>query len=281
MRFLTRISAAAMLAGSLAPFASAQGVIDDAYGRGVHAYFAGDYTRALRWLDEAIEAGSQDPRVFYYHGLTQIAQSGGTFEAGLPDLEKAALLEVEGGRVVNVYRALERIQGYTRQRIEDIRLDTFIANRDRLPRPPLEPTTPVPLDSLTDPYGDDAGLTTGEPADMPPITSPATPLPPQATTPFSPATPPDAGAVSPDADPFGGAAPDTDPFGGAAPDADPFGGAAPDADPFGGAAPDADPFGGDAPAAPAGDAPAGDEATNPFGDDPAGGDPFGGDPFGG
>ena len=242
MRLMTRFAATALLAGSIAPFVSAQGVIDDAYGRGVHAYFAGQNERALRWLDEAIDAGSQDPRVYYFHGLAMISQSGGTFEAGLSDIEKAALLEVDGGRVVNVYRALERIQGSTRRRIEDIRLDTFIANRDKLPRAPFEPTTPAPLDPLQDPFGNDAGLTTGNPADMPAVAPPRS-LPPRGT-PLqpAPALPPASDSVPPAANVPGGAEPN----------------------PFGTSADD--PFGGEMPA--------GDSATNPFGDDAAA-NPFG------
>ncbi len=50
--------------------ASAQGVMDEVYGRGVHAYFAGDDVRATEWLNSVIEAGSQDPRVYYYRGLS-------------------------------------------------------------------------------------------------------------------------------------------------------------------------------------------------------------------
>lgn len=225
---------------------AAQDVLDVAYGRGVHAYFAGQNELALRWLDEAINAGSKDPRVHYFHGLALIAQAGGTIEAGIPDFEEAANLEISSGRVVNVGTALTRIQGYVRQEIENIRLQTFIENRDKLPRLPMVPTSPPAADAIIDPYG--AGLTTGDPVPAPPpnIAVPVEPVTPEADPfrddPVTPADPFNSNTAPPDA------APPADPFGGGTPPAaEPFGGGTPPAaDPFGGTTPPPstdDPFG--------------------------------------
>lgn len=215
----------AVFVGFLSNSANAQGVMDEVYGRAVHAYFAGDDVKTLEWLDSVIAAGSQDPRVYYYRALSNIRQGGG-FEAGLADIEKAANLEITSGRVVNVSRALERIQGETRRQIEDIRLKVRLANKDRLPKPPVLSPRPN-LDSSVDPFTDDAGL--GQPREM--DTPPSTPIVPPAETtiPETPAetpapaeTPTPAETPAPsDADPFGGPAETTEPA--PATDDNPFG----------------------------------------------------------
>lgn len=184
---------------------NAQGVMDEVYGRGVHAYFAGDDAKAVEWLDSVIAAGSQDPRVYYYRALAHIRQGGGAFESGLEDIKQAALLEITSGRVVNVSRALERIQGETRRQIEDIRLKVRLDNKDRLPKPPVVTPGPANLDSTTDPFTDDARM--GQPEEMPSTpatppadtTAPAIPEPPAETTPAPADTTEPSGA-----DPFGG-----------------------------------------------------------------------------
>ena len=58
----------------LAPsLASAQeAVLDDFYGRGVQAYYSGDYRTAFTYLSAAITAGSTDPRAYYFRGLTEL-----------------------------------------------------------------------------------------------------------------------------------------------------------------------------------------------------------------
>ena len=248
MKRFTRLSAALLLAGCLQSTAAAQGVLDDTYGRGVHAYFAADYARAQEWLTAAVDAGSQDPRVFYFRGLTSVAIAGGAFDAGAADFDKAANLEVSGGRVVNVNRALERIQGYTRSLIEDLRLRVRVANKDKLPREPIGPVTGPGVLPL-DPFADDGGLTTGDPAevvvppvDVDPLAPAADPLAPSPAV-VEPAAPLDT------TDPFA-TPPDTTPA------TDPFGETP---------APAADPFGGDAATEPE----AADSSTNPFGDDAA------------
>ena len=55
-------------------------LLDELYGRGVHAYFARDYVQALRSLDTAASYGTRDPRAFYFRGLT-LLRFGRTDEA--------------------------------------------------------------------------------------------------------------------------------------------------------------------------------------------------------
>ena len=113
---------------SYATFVNAQDPLDEMYGQAVHSYFRGDSEHASELLNEVIDAGSQDPRAYFFRGL---CQSYGSFE-GNPDFEKAAQLEIEGKKVVNIGKALERIQGPARMAIEKSRSKARLASRARL-----------------------------------------------------------------------------------------------------------------------------------------------------
>jgi hypothetical protein len=99
------------------------------YGQAVHTYFRGDSASAQQLLTEVIDAGSLDPRAFYFRGL---CQSYGGVDASNPDFERAAQLEIEGKKVVNIGKALERIQGPSRVAIEKARAKARLASRSRL-----------------------------------------------------------------------------------------------------------------------------------------------------
>ncbi|MHC4401537.1 MAG: tetratricopeptide repeat protein, partial [Planctomycetota bacterium] len=95
-------------------------VLDQMYGNGVHAYFSQDYQQAHNDLTDAIEHGSVDPRCYYYRGLCYL-KTGRDVEAGT-DFQQAAQLEAQDiNRFYNVGRALERIQGRTRLKVEQYR----------------------------------------------------------------------------------------------------------------------------------------------------------------
>ena len=55
--------------GSATPPAYEDPALARAYGSGVHAYFSNDYQRAYDDLTQAVEAGTQDPRAYYFRGL--------------------------------------------------------------------------------------------------------------------------------------------------------------------------------------------------------------------
>ncbi len=229
-RFFALLSATFLVACNYSPSAQAQSVLDDAYGRGVHAYYAGQTDRALEWLDLAISSDSKDPRVYYYHGLATIRQAGGNIDAGLGDFETAADMEINSGRVVNVSAALERIQGSVRHQIEDIRLRTKVANKDRLPSVPMTPVVPREMGRDADPFVGGSSMTGGEPEVMTPKPRPTTPAPATGSDPFGASSEP---ATTPPSDPFGTSpapAAGDDPFGSTSPS--PFGGDAA-SDPFG------------------------------------------------
>jgi tetratricopeptide (TPR) repeat protein len=118
-------SARPSLAGDMPP------ALATGYGNGVHAYNEGDYQCSYDELSRVIEAGSNDPRVFYFRGLAAL-KLGRTDEADA-DFQQGANLEADGvgGRVVS--RALERIQGCDRLKLEQFRSQARVAavQRDR------------------------------------------------------------------------------------------------------------------------------------------------------
>lgn len=90
------------------------------YGRGVHAFFASDTNRADELFTEAINSGLQDPRVYYFRGITRLRQ-GRQYEAEA-DLRMGAALEArDPGRRHAIGTALQRIQGTDRQTLERFR----------------------------------------------------------------------------------------------------------------------------------------------------------------
>ena len=221
---------------ALATFASlpafAQDPLDDVYGHAVHAYFRGDAATAQQWLNEAIGAGSQDPRAFYFRGLCEAALSGDP-EAGASDFEEAAQLEIDGKKVVNVGKALERIQGPVRCQIESIRRKARLASRSKylemqrmryeqgigngakIPASPSD-APPRPVPNINDPFGGNADLNKGEPK---PMAEPIPKAPVAGDDPFgdAPANPAPSNAPAAGNDPFGAdpkpAPASDDPFG--------------------------------------------------------------------
>ena len=113
---------------SVSSFVNGQDPLDEMYGQAVHAFFRGDSMRAEELLTEVIDAGSQDPRAYYFRGL---CQSYGMYFAGSADFETGARLETEGKKVVNVGKALERIQGRARVEIETARSKARLASKAR------------------------------------------------------------------------------------------------------------------------------------------------------
>ncbi len=95
-------------------------LLEQFYGNGVHAYNQGDYRGAYDALTAAINGGTNDPRAFYFRGLTylqmgQVGEAQADFKAGA---------EREVGDSANFYpvnQSLERIQGRSRQFLEQYR----------------------------------------------------------------------------------------------------------------------------------------------------------------
>jgi hypothetical protein len=247
------------LAACFAPWAQAQySALAEFYGRGVHAYYSGDYVTAYDYLSKAIDGGIKDPRAYYFRGLTASA-SGREYEAE-GDYRAGAELEAPGAFGPAISQSLTRVQGSCRMAIEQAR------QQARLDYQASAVARSRARYGDIDAAGDD--VLRDRPAPQQPIAPPGTrPAPPPVPTPA--ANPfendgaagqpkvdsrdlPEAAVTDPFADDAAPAMPDgappaagDDPFGAPAPAAgdDPFGAPAPGmgADPFGGGAGN-DPF---------------------------------------
>ena len=95
-------------------------LLEQFYGNGVHDYYQGDYAGAQAALTAAIDGGTNDPRAYYFRGLTYL-QLGRISEAEA-DFKTGAEREVgDSSGVYPVNRSLERIQGRSRQFLEQYR----------------------------------------------------------------------------------------------------------------------------------------------------------------
>lgn len=99
--------------------ASAQSaVLAEIYGRGVHAYNAGNHSKAYELLSMAIDNNIRDPRAYYFRGLAASASGMGD---AVVDWQMGAELEARSGDARSIGRALSRIQGSQRLKLEAIR----------------------------------------------------------------------------------------------------------------------------------------------------------------
>lgn len=129
MRMPTVFSLFAIVNTTILGSALAQDPRDEMYGKAVHAFFRGDVDHAEQLLNDAILAGSEDPRAYIFRGL---CQSRNGIEAGIADFQKGAELEIVGSRkIVNVGQSLQRIQGPVRTEIEKARLNARLVARER------------------------------------------------------------------------------------------------------------------------------------------------------
>jgi hypothetical protein len=116
------VLAGALVLGCAAPLAAQDAVLNQMYGSGVHAYFSQEYQQAYDHLTSAIDAGSSDPRCYYFRGLCYLKL--GREDEAKADFQQAARREAEDiNRFYNVGRALERVQGKTRLMVEQYRAE--------------------------------------------------------------------------------------------------------------------------------------------------------------
>ena len=118
--------AGAMLLVCSAPSYGQDGVAGPLFGAGVHAYFTGQYDEAFKLFDEALQAGNRDPQIYYFRGLTY-ARLGRGEEAELDFAKGAELETADIERLTSVSKAIERIQGADRIRIEQYRAKARVA----------------------------------------------------------------------------------------------------------------------------------------------------------
>lgn len=175
------------------------------YGRGVHAYFANQVSLAEQLLSQVIDAGSTDPRVYYFRAMTRM-RSGRSDEAEV-DMQIGAAFEArDPGNRLAIGKALERVQGPNRLLLEGFRqqarlerlqqrqqqtVDRYEQLRLREPDV-LRREWPVPLEDLVEPSLELPGATDKKPApETPvPVAEPegmkSVPTPPQPVPPAEP-----------------------------------------------------------------------------------------------
>ncbi|MFM1904161.1 MAG: hypothetical protein RLZZ440_2061, partial [Planctomycetota bacterium] len=95
------------------------------YGGGVHAFFSGDYQQAYDDLTQSIEAGTDDPRAFYFRGLA--ARKLGRLDEAEADFATGSRRETENLGAWPVARSLERVQGPDRLALERYRREARVA----------------------------------------------------------------------------------------------------------------------------------------------------------
>jgi hypothetical protein len=112
-----------VVAGGSLPAAEFAGedplAVRDSIGDGIHAFHAGDYDRAYDALTNAIEAGTEDARCYYFRGLAAL-RLGRTHEAEA-DFVTGADRELSSGSIRRVSQSLERVQGHDRLSLERFR----------------------------------------------------------------------------------------------------------------------------------------------------------------
>lgn len=99
------------------------------FGVGVHAYFSGDSQSAYDDLTQAIEAGTRDPRAWYFRGLAALKL--GRLDEAEADFSTAAARETEAAGDWAVARSLERVQGRDRLALERHRIRARVARYER------------------------------------------------------------------------------------------------------------------------------------------------------
>ena len=103
--------------------------VRNAIGDGIHAFHAGDFDRAYDELTNAIEAGTDDPRSYYYRGLAAL-RLGRTSEAEA-DFTTGADRELATGSMRRVSQSLERVQGTDRLTLERFRARARLGSLQR------------------------------------------------------------------------------------------------------------------------------------------------------
>ena len=118
--FLHSTLVAAVVATAATAADAQDAVLSQFYGNGVHAYFDGNLAKARQELTTAINAGSKDPRAYYFRALTNLRY--GLQDEARADFKHGAALETaDSNHLYNVSKSLERVQGSERRTLEEYR----------------------------------------------------------------------------------------------------------------------------------------------------------------
>lgn len=121
---VTFVAVAAMIALSSSAYANVFGKQHQAevnYGKGVHAFFDGDYQQAIELFQDIEKSGFNDPRACFFLALSHYRLE--EKDKAEPLFKKAAELEISERRFrdYNVSDAIKRIQGKERLMLEEYR----------------------------------------------------------------------------------------------------------------------------------------------------------------
>ena len=109
-----------LLAGSGVAFAQSKSDAEQFYSSGVQAFNSQRYAEAIDFFNKIEGLGTQDPRTFFFRGLSWSRL--GNIAMATADYDTAAKMELTvAGRSYSVPKALERIQGRERTIIEQYR----------------------------------------------------------------------------------------------------------------------------------------------------------------
>jgi tetratricopeptide (TPR) repeat protein len=101
------------------------------YGSGYHCFWQRNYAEALEYFNRAIQNDPEDARYWYYKGFSE--QAMGDESSAAESLARAVQLHSEGKPGAGVVgKALERIQGYRRQMVEEARENAAPVQKPRL-----------------------------------------------------------------------------------------------------------------------------------------------------
>jgi len=124
------LAACAALMLLVSPARAQDQLLEEVYGQGVHAYFAGKYAEAYDVLSVAINGGSKDPRVYYFRALADAKLGHDSLAES--DMKTGAQLETEDTeQLYPVSRSLERVQGHVRLTLERHRMVARAETRER------------------------------------------------------------------------------------------------------------------------------------------------------
>jgi len=135
VRFAARLGVLLIVTAAAAPAVRGEPAMTEVaalarpYGAGVHAYFSGDVQRAYDDLTQAIEAGTRDPRAWYFRGLAALKL--GRLDEAEADFSTGADRETKAEGDWAVARSLERVQGRDRLALERHRVRARVAGLEQ------------------------------------------------------------------------------------------------------------------------------------------------------
>ncbi len=81
------------------------------YGDGVHSFYAGDFQQSHNYLSQVVDLGTDDPRVYYFRGLSALQL--GKRKAADADFKRELALKQNVGTCVPCHERLKEFRAQT------------------------------------------------------------------------------------------------------------------------------------------------------------------------